>query len=253
MIVEKGFPRGVAEKLEWYVYALSDPLADGQIFYVGKGSNDRAYQHAWETLAHQADEDERKLKRKRIRAILGAGHPVGVHIIRHHIPDEDTAYEVEAAVIDALLVAGNIQLTNLVSGHRRKERGSASVAELTERFAARPLHFDEDGPRVMLVQLRASWSRDISDDDLYEHTRGWWLAGPRREEVKVIAGAQGGIIRSVFRVTPGSWTSTPSSKDRVRWGCDAERDDALWEEWVGRDISHYLADQSRASFRYLPA
>ena len=39
------FLPGVAAKLGWYVYALGDPR-HGNVFYIGKGKGNRAYQHA---------------------------------------------------------------------------------------------------------------------------------------------------------------------------------------------------------------
>ena len=39
------FPVGVGEKLKFYVYRLIDPR-NGETFYIGKGKNDRIFQHA---------------------------------------------------------------------------------------------------------------------------------------------------------------------------------------------------------------
>ena len=38
-------PAGVAEQLKWYVYRLIDPC-NGETFYVGKGQDDRVFDHA---------------------------------------------------------------------------------------------------------------------------------------------------------------------------------------------------------------
>lgn len=43
--MEKFFKQSVKEALNFYVYALVDPR-DKKIFYVGKGSGDRVFQHA---------------------------------------------------------------------------------------------------------------------------------------------------------------------------------------------------------------
>lgn len=44
------------------------------------------------------------------------GLEVGVEIIRHRIPSEEVAYEVEAAVMDTLADAG-VEFTNAVGAH----------------------------------------------------------------------------------------------------------------------------------------
>ena len=38
------FPKEVIDKLKYYVYLYSDPR-DDKIFYVGKGKNNRVFQH----------------------------------------------------------------------------------------------------------------------------------------------------------------------------------------------------------------
>jgi len=103
------------------VYALRDPLACGGIFYVGKGVRDRAYHHARHAKRVEGSETSAQLKLDRIREIHDAGRVVGVEIIRHELRDEWEAFEVEAAVIDALEIAG-VDLTNVVAG-RGTSRG----------------------------------------------------------------------------------------------------------------------------------
>jgi hypothetical protein len=129
------FLPGLAEKLGWYVYALRDPR-DGAIFYVGKGIGNRVYQHARQVrkLAGQTSE---QLRLTTIRDVRDSGLEVGVEIIRHRIPDERTAYEVEAAVIDTLALTGS-DLTNLVGG-RGSERSWRPLEEIIAEYAAEPV------------------------------------------------------------------------------------------------------------------
>ena len=208
-----GFPRGVAEKLGWYVYLLRDPWADGETFYAGKGCRDRVYQHAWDSLGPNGRRED--LTRDRIRQILDAGLALDVAIVRHDLPGEDAAHEVEAAVIDALVLAG-APLTNLVRGHHTN-RGYTPVADLVDRYAAPPAEFDPT-MNVLLVQLRQSWRRGMPADELFERTRGWWVVGKARERVDVICGVSDGIVRSVYRVSVGTWQSVFGQNARLRWG-----------------------------------
>jgi hypothetical protein len=129
------FLPGVAEQLGWYVYALRDPR-DGAVFYAGKGIGNRIYQHARQVrkLAGQSSD---QLKLARIRDIHDAGLEVRVEIIRHRIPDEKSAYEVEAAVIDSLALMGS-DLANLVGGHGA-ERGWRPLEDIVAEYAAEPV------------------------------------------------------------------------------------------------------------------
>ena len=94
------FPPGVIEHLGWYVYRLIDPR-DGSTFYVGKGKGNRVFAHMRGEVAAADDDELLSNKLKQLREIRLAGLEV-IHVIhRHGIADEKTAYEVEAALIDA--------------------------------------------------------------------------------------------------------------------------------------------------------
>src|ERR1700737_2048900 len=94
------FPIGVAEQLKWYVYRLIDPR-NGETFYVGKGRENRIFEHAKAALTADKDEDARQLKLQRIKEIKAAGLEVGHVVHRHNIETESIAYQIEAALIDA--------------------------------------------------------------------------------------------------------------------------------------------------------
>jgi hypothetical protein len=95
------FPAEVAKKLGYYVYRLIDPR-NGETFYVGKGKGDRVFRHARGALRLNGEqEDKLDAKMRRIKEIARAGLAVGHVIHRHGIEDEKTAFEIEAAVMDA--------------------------------------------------------------------------------------------------------------------------------------------------------
>src|SRR5579864_6525837 len=119
----KDFPLEVAEKLEYYVYRLIDPR-NGETFYVGKGRGNRVFQHAIGALKPGPQEDAHDIKMKRIREIVDAQLEVGHVIHRHGIKDEETAFQVEAAVIDPYP-----GLSNRVGGHDN-DFGVAHVEEI---------------------------------------------------------------------------------------------------------------------------
>jgi len=116
------FPTDVAEKLGYYVYRLIDSR-NGETFYVGKGQGDRVFQHANGALKLASDEDALDTKMQRIREIRCAGLEVGHVIHRHGIKDEETAFQIEAAVIDAYP-----GLTNKAGG-RNSDFGVAHIEQ----------------------------------------------------------------------------------------------------------------------------
>ena len=78
------FKQSVIDNLKFYVYALVDPR-DNQIFYVGKGSGNRVYQHAQAAL----EDDSKSLKLSTIREIQELGLDVKYYIIRHNLSDKE--------------------------------------------------------------------------------------------------------------------------------------------------------------------
>src|SRR5437868_3255714 len=108
------FSANVCAQLKYYVYRLIDPR-NGETFYVGKGKDNRVFMHVKGELGKDADVLTEKLQR--IREIRVEGFEVA-HVIHRHGMDEKTAFEVEAALIDAYPEG-----SNLVSGRASDERG----------------------------------------------------------------------------------------------------------------------------------
>jgi len=94
-----GFTPEVAKKIKHYVYRLIDPR-NGITFYVGKGKGNRVFEHVKCELIFEDDEDEISEKFATIREIRQKGMEV-IHVIHRHGMDSETAFEVEAALIDA--------------------------------------------------------------------------------------------------------------------------------------------------------
>src|SRR5437016_321853 len=93
----ESFPADVAQKLKTYVHRLIDPR-NGETFYIGKGQGDRVFSHIRDEQNLEGDDTDNKLKR--IREIRNAGFDVA-HVIHRHGMEGKTAFEVEAALIDA--------------------------------------------------------------------------------------------------------------------------------------------------------
>lgn len=90
---ESRLPAGVAEHLGYYVYLYVDPRT-GEPFYVGKGVGERV-------LAHFGDVKDSE-KTRLIAELRNAGMNPRLEILAHGLRDEETAFRVEAAVIDVL-------------------------------------------------------------------------------------------------------------------------------------------------------
>lgn len=189
------FPPNVSKELKFYVYKLIDPR-NGQVFYVGKGKGNRVFHHIRDELKSAKselfkDDDETSLKIKTIREIRNAGLEV-IHIIQRHGMNEDTAFEVEAALIEA--IPG---LTNSQDGHDNSERGCANVKEIVDRYTAQTAKFTE---KVLVIKIKADTVRKF-DEDVYEAGRRWWRLNKKNaEKAELVVVSVQGIIRGVYKV-----------------------------------------------------
>jgi uncharacterized protein len=181
---KESFPPEVARQLQAYVYRLIDPR-NGETFYVGKGRGDRVFAHA-RAEVEALDEDDLSTKLSRIREITVAGLDGG-HVIHRHGMDDATAFEVEAALIEAYP-----GVTNIVGGHRSSDTGVMHAKEIMRRYAAEPAVFQH---RAILISV----NRTVSEKELYEATRyAWKISLVRARQVEVILSTFRGLIVGAF-------------------------------------------------------
>lgn len=197
------FPTGVAERLNWYVYRLIDPR-NGETFYVGKGRADRIFEHAKGASAAIKDEDALDLKLQRIKEIEAAGLQVAHVIHRHNIEDEDVAYQIEAAVIDAYP-----GLTNKVAGHGAGDYGCRHAEQIVTEYAAEPFEAKEP---LILISIARSYEEE--GKEIYDAVRGCWVIDPNKaKKFKLVLAHRRGLVLGAFR--PTKWL--PATKENFPW------------------------------------
>ncbi|MCY3635056.1 MAG: hypothetical protein OXH23_05565 [bacterium] len=62
--------------------------------------------------------------------------------------------------------------------------------------------------RVILFRIPRLWSPEMSAEELYETTQGWWTLGRRRNGADYAFAVNRGVIREVYR----GGTPRPSSR-----------------------------------------
>lgn len=240
------------EQLNYYVYALSDPRTR-EIFYVGKASaNNRAFDH----LKAKPSESRKSERIEEIRTSLGK-EPL-VEILRYGLPDEATALEVEAAIIDAL---GIENLTNEVRGHGI-QRGRM-LAEEVNRFNADPVCISDIDEPCMLFYVHHTYSPTMSQQELYDSVRQFWqgVAQKKREALThpTALGVVDGVVVAVYRIAAWFEAGATFSSRTLR---DGAKD--RWEfvgQWVPQHplLGKLLTDDdgeplvaSQKGYSYLP-
>lgn len=179
------FPPEVIDKLGFYVYRLIDPR-NGDTFYVGKGKDNRVFQHIAAAGKIEGGGDETDNKIRQIREIQSAGLDVG-HVIHRHGMNEPTAFQVEAALMDAYP-----GLTNTASGVDSGDYGSMHALEIITAYRADEAVFQH---KAILINV----NRTFADMPLYEATRYAWKIG-RANAMKAdfVLPTVKGIIKGAF-------------------------------------------------------
>lgn len=177
---EHTFSPEVINKLQNYVYRLIDPR-NGETFYVGKGKGNRVFAHAQGSI----EEDSLSEKMTRIREIRLSGFEVA-HVIHRHGMDESTAFEVEAALIDAYP-----GLTNIMDGYGNNDFGVMHSKEVIKRYCAEVAEFKH---KVLLISV----NRSATESSIYEVTRFAWRLNKQKAESAdfVLATVQGLIVKA---------------------------------------------------------
>lgn len=206
------FPPEVAERLKWYVYRLVDPR-NGETFYVGKGKDNRVFQHAKGALSAGQAEGAIDLKSQRIKEIRAAGLEVAHVIHLHGLDSEKIAFQIEGAVMDAYP-----GLTNQIGGHGAGDYGVRHAVEIIAEYGAEPFE-----AREPLILISIGKSYEDADKDIYEAVRGCWVINPdRARKHKLVLAHRRGIVVGVFRPTewlPSTTANFPwHTGDESRWG-----------------------------------
>ena len=181
-----GFSDEVSRAIGCYVYRLIDPRT-AETFYVGKGKGNRVFAHASAEITTDDQDDVLSAKLARIRDIQNAGFEVQ-HIIHRHGLDDATAFEVEAAVMDAYP-----GIANVAGGHGNADRGARHSRQIIDRYMADDAQIDD--PCIEIIVNRTS-----TEIDLYDATRfSWRLSLSRAEKAKYALAVEDGIVIQVYQ------------------------------------------------------
>lgn len=199
---KESFPEEVVRQLKTYVYRLIDPR-NGETFYVGKGRGNRVFSHIHAEQGLGGDELDNKIKR--IREIRLAGFEVA-HVIHRHGMSDETAFEVEAALIDAYP-----GLTNIAGGSGASDYGVAHAQEIIRRYTAEPAVFRH---KALLISI----NRSSVETSIYEAVRyAWKISKARAEQAEVVLPTVRGLIVGAFiavKWTDATSTNFPGREDR---------------------------------------
>jgi len=238
-------PQFAIEQLDYYVYLYLNPI-DNKIFYVGKGKGNRA-------LAHLEDESESK-KTKIIKQIRSLGKEPRIEFLVHGLKRESDALRIESAAIDLI---GISNLANKVRGYESHQFGRMPLKQIKALYSSEQVEIEDP---VILLRINHLYRYDISDDELYEATRGVWKVGKRREKARYAFAVLYGLVREVYEIQkwlPAGTTeySTRERKDIERpgrWEFIGQRvQDTIRIKYLDKSIANYIPPASRNPITYV--
>lgn len=253
--MEMNFSPREQDELKYYVYYLLDPR-NGRIFYVGKGSGNRVFQHlANTTLPIDDSDDSENLEAdiisnsQQIRDIENAGLSV-IRIIHRHGMTEDEALHVEASLIDML---GD--LNNKQSGHYSGTLGPRNVAEISMLYGLPDFPSSEEigEDKLILININKieDWSNSMA---IYNQVRGNWRINKwRADKADYVIAVRRGVAIGVFQKDGTSWDWKSVTGDDRKQFTGKNASNAIWEKYVGsqgKRISNPNYRHVRSPIRY---
>lgn len=192
---------------DFYVYGLIDPRTK-KLFYIGKGTGNRVFEHEKESLGNP---DSEKLKLKAIADIKSCGLEVKKIIINSGLTESE-AFAAEAALINAFNYIEDIELTNIVAGHHSSE--TLSVEDFEKIYGAEELGEKDIHHRILVIKINKLYRRNMSADELYDSVRGVWRASlDNVKKVDYVFGVYNSIIVAVYK--PSEWFICKDAKEKL--------------------------------------
>jgi len=205
--MEKFSEKSLEELGQYYVYGLIDPR-NNKIFYIGKGKDNRVFEHERESILHP---DNVKMKLKTISEIKALGLNVIKIIINYNLTEPE-AFAVEASLINILNYISDEKLSNIISGHH--STGVLTVEEFERIHGAIELQENDIKHKILVIKINKLYRKDMPKDVLYDAVRGVWRASMKKvQNVDYVFGVYNSLIVAVYK--PTHWYICKDAKDRL--------------------------------------
>jgi len=181
------FSSSTIEHLKNYVYQLRNPIT-GEVFYVGKGSGNRVFEHVRKINEINANDSP---KVKLIQKIHLSGKKVIEEIIAYDLTKRE-ALLIESSVIKSHSLD---KLTNINHGYQgnvpvKVNEIEIAISEPIEKFPY----------NVLFLKINRLWKNSSSEEELYDAIRGYWrLSKKKFSKIDFVIGVTNGISRVIVK------------------------------------------------------
>ena len=245
------FDINTIKELGYYVYMLIDPR-DGKPFYVGKGKENRVFQHIEDAINNPSISSD---KYDTIRDIIAANMNVVHLIVCHGLKNQIEAYRIESVLIDTLYYL-KYDLTNEVLGHHSEETGIMTTNEIKRLYSAMPLNSIDNN--CVIININGQYNRCMGSNGIYQATKEIWRMDKKRlNNIKYVLSEYRGLIIEVFEVD--EWYSKKrsysSGKNKGKmyegWGFNGKiAHEAIRNKYINKSIAHLKKRGQANPIRY---
>jgi len=244
------FDEKTKQNLKYYVYFLIDPETK-RPFYIGKGKDNRVFNHMECALESETNTD----KYDKIREILNSNKNLEHIIVRHGLT-EKMAFEIEASLIDTFdyLKTG---ITNIAGGQKSIEKGLMTSDEIKRLYNAKKLN--EINTNCILININKKYERGSGENAIYNATKETWTINKLKlKNLKYVLSEYRGLIVEVFEVE--NWYEkergyTPKSKKygqtKIGYGFKGKvANDQIRDRYINKSIAHTKKKGAASAIRY---
>lgn len=182
------FSSSTIKKLGHYVYTYEDPDS-GETIYIGEGKGNRVFDH----LKGGVD----KPLTKKLNMLKRRGKHPKINILSHGLTKEE-ALIAEQVAIDLL---GIDNLSNQKRGLDSRKFGKVDVESLERKYSGKGLGPEDITENVIFIRINQGYYSEITDLELYESTRGYWVVSPENaSKAKYAMPVYDGVILEVYKI-----------------------------------------------------
>jgi hypothetical protein len=180
------FSNSVINDLKYYVYIYSHPKTK-EIFYIGKGKENRVFAHL--------EEQKESEKVRYINELKKNGLEPKIEILIHGLEDEKIALRVESSIIDLIGIG---KLTNMNNGYKSASFGRMTLEQINSHYDKQKTDISEP---AILIRINQAFRYSMTERELYDYTRGFWkISLKSSEKVKYGFAIYQGIIQEVYEI-----------------------------------------------------
>lgn len=246
------FDEKTMQALGYYVYLLVNPF-DRSIFYIGKGTDNRVYQHVNCALDKEIESDKLDM----IRNIKKNGGETLHYILRHGLK-EGEAFLLEAALLDIFgskkfNFGENSGLTNIQGGHDSGQFGLMTTQEIKNLYSAELLYEIKD-PSV-IININYLYNPEMTASELLKATsESWIMSKDRCKKVKYVFAEYRGLIVEVYK--PLKWfvarVETVNGRKKTRMAFEGTiAKDPIRRQYLNKSVAHFKKKGSQNPIRYI--